>query len=103
MKNKPYTFVIIGRSGSGKGTQLKMLADYLKRVDEKTHIQSYVCGDAFRNFFKEDSTLSNQVIESVNQGFYQPDFLATTLLFRDQIFGNINNNDHLFLMGIQGH
>ncbi len=87
----------MGRSGSGKGTQIELLQTYLKEKGQ-TNEQLFVCGDAFRNFFKSGSYLSSFVKESVNDGNYQPDFLATTLFFTE-IFKTINATDHLFFDG----
>lgn len=95
----PTTYIIIGRSGSGKGTQLQLLKTHLEKTTPHVPVQTYICGDAFRSFFKEETNLSKIVQTSVNQGNYQPDFLATTLLFRDQIFNTINTTDHLFFDG----
>ncbi len=94
---QPHVFIFMGRSGSGKGTQIELLQTYLKEKGQ-TNQQLFVCGDAFRNFFKSGSYLSSFVKESVNGGNYQPDFLATTLFFTE-IFKTINNTDHLFFDG----
>ena len=51
MHNKSQTFIFIGRSGSGKGTQIKLLEEYLS--DKNFKIKSVVMGDIFRSFFKE--------------------------------------------------
>lgn len=98
MNQKPYTFIIIGRSGSGKGTQLTLLREYFEKNNPQTKTQAYICGDAFREFFKNENYLSSLVKDSVNAGNYQPDFLATTLLF-SKIFNSINNTDTLFFDG----
>jgi adenylate kinase len=92
-----HVFIFMGRSGSGKGTQIELLQTYLKEKGQ-TNQQLFVCGDAFRNFFKSGSYLSSFVKESVNDGNYQPDFLATTLFFTE-IFKTINATDHLFFDG----
>ncbi len=99
MQKNPYTFIIIGRSGSGKGTQLKMLKGYLEKNTPNVSVQSYICGDAFRAFDTQNSFISNLTRDLRNQGNYLPDFIATTLLFRDQIFNTINTTDHLFFDG----
>lgn len=99
MQNNPYTFIIIGRSGSGKGTQLKMLKGYLEKNTPNISVQSYICGDAFRAFDMQNSFVSNLTKDLRNQGNYLPDFIATTLLFRDQIFNTINTTDHVFFDG----
>lgn len=96
---KAKTYIIIGRSGSGKGTQLQLLKTYLETTYPETRTQTYVCGDAFRAFFKEETVFSKKAQQITNAGHYQPDFLATTLLFRDFIFDSINTEDHLLFDG----
>lgn len=95
----PHTFIIIGRSGSGKGTQLSFLKKYIEEKFPDKKVQSYNCGNAFREFDSKNNFLSNLVKDSRNKGNYQPDFLATTLLFSQQVFDSINDSDHLFFDG----
>lgn len=95
----PKTYIIIGRSGSGKGTQLQLLKTYLEKTTPEIPVQTYICGDAFRAFFKEETAFAKKAQEITNAGNYQPDFLATTLLFRDFVFGSINTIDHILVDG----
>ncbi len=96
--NTPHLFIFMGRSGSGKGTQIELLQSYLKEKDPQTNQQNFVCGDQFRAFFKNESPLSTLVKTSYSRGEYQPDFFATTLYFFE-IFKTINTTDHLFFDG----
>lgn len=91
-------FIVMGRSGSGKGTQIKLLQEYLAQQTPGIAQQNFVCGDRFREFFKTESYLSEKVKVSSTAGEYQPDFFATTLYF-NEIFKTINNTDHLFFDG----
>ncbi len=95
---KPQVFIIMGRSGSGKGTQIELLRTHLKETQPNINQQYYNCGDKFREFFKADSHFSRLVKQSIAEGNYQPDFFATTLLFSD-IFKTVNTTDHLFFDG----
>lgn len=95
---KPTVFIVMGRSGSGKGTQIELLRSYLVQNHPEFQQQSFVCGDAFRNFFKSGSTLSQFMKTSYDSGNYQPDFFATTLFF-SEVFKTINTTDHLFFDG----
>ncbi len=87
----------MGRSGSGKGTQIELLRNYLKEQGQANQ-QLFVCGDEFREFFKTETPISQLVKESSSRGEYQPDFFATTLYFF-KIFKTINTTDHLFFDG----
>jgi adenylate kinase len=95
---QPHVFIIMGRSGSGKGTQTELLQKYLSEKDPTIQQQNFICGDRFREFFKTESPLSLIVKDSYDKGNYQPDFLATTLLFSG-LFNSINTTDHLFFDG----
>lgn len=68
-------FIIIGRSGSGKGTQAALLKNFMesKGYPETVHITT---GGGFRNFIESDSYIANLAKEVNNTGRLQPEFLA---------------------------
>lgn len=83
---KIQTFIFIGRSGSGKGTQLELLREYLKSNNENILIKSIVMGDIFRAFFKEPGYVQDIARDvSMNQGKFQPNFLTDALFVRSVI------------------
>ena len=68
------SFIFIGRSGCGKGTQADLLQKHLESQGES--ILYIETGEKFRKFFTEDgytNTISRRLYES---GERQPDFLA---------------------------
>ena len=70
-----HAFIIIGRSGCGKGTQ----ADLLKaKLTEKGNLSVFYVetGDMFRNFIKGKSLSSNLSQDIYEKDVRQPDFLA---------------------------
>ncbi len=95
---QPHVFIFMGRSGSGKGKQIELLQQYFTEEYPTMGVQSYNCGDQFREFFKSENTLSSLVKKSVTEGNYQPDFFATTLLF-STVFKTVNTTDHLLFDG----
>lgn len=99
MYNKPQTFIFVGRSGSGKGTQLELLKEYLLSKNKEIDIKQIIMGDIFRAFFKESGfvqDISRDV--SMKQGRFQPDFLTNALLVRNAI-DIIDENSVLFFDG----
>ncbi|MEW5805208.1 MAG: nucleoside monophosphate kinase [Patescibacteria group bacterium] len=66
-------FCVIGKSGSGKGTQIELLKNKLKPVK---HIYS---GDMLRAFIKQDSALAKKVSAKINKGYLAPDWLTDYL------------------------
>lgn len=73
--NPKQFFVLIGRSGSGKGTQAALLKEYLLSHGhtEVTHITT---GGSFREFIQEDSYVASLSREVNGRGGLQPEFLA---------------------------
>lgn len=70
---KPFNFIIIGRSGSGKGTQAKLL---MKEFENLYYISS---GELFRELAKKDTDTADKVKKIINGGKLPYDDLATTL------------------------
>ncbi len=99
MTNKPQTFIFVGRSGSGKGTQLELLKDFLATKYSDTTIKSIVMGDIFRAFFKESGYVQDIARDvSMKQGKFQPNFLTDALFIRNAI-NVVDENSMLFLDG----
>jgi adenylate kinase family enzyme len=68
-------YILIGRSGGGKGTQADLLRGYLESRGHQnvTHITT---GGSFRDFIREDNHVA-RLAKSVNEtGGLQPEFLA---------------------------
>lgn len=81
-------FCLIGKSGSGKGTQIELLKRKLGKIK---HIYS---GDMLRAFIKSDGELSKKVAKEMNIGNLAPDWLTnylwqTELLNLEKSFGYI--------------
>ena len=70
---KTFNFVLIGRSGSGKGTQAKLLMEHFGNF---FYIST---GDLFRDLLKQDTDAAKRVKKIVTGGGLPYDDLATTL------------------------
>ena len=70
------TFIFIGRSGCGKGTQVGLLQEYIKKQDHNRQILYIETGERFRQFIKEHSLSSRLAAEIYKTGNRQPDFIA---------------------------
>lgn len=92
------TFIIIGRSGSGKGTQADLLQEYINKHDSKTEILYAESGDEFREFLKSDNYASRLAKEVNTKGLLQPAFLAIWI-WSNYLVKNLNNKKHLILDG----
>ncbi len=72
-KGRKINIILIGRSGSGKGTQAKLLK---KHFGNMLHV---VTGDLFRELAKKKTDTSKRVAEILKKGGLPHDDLATTL------------------------
>jgi adenylate kinase len=88
----------MGRSGCGKGTQAKLLMDYLQMNSDRkiTYVET---GERFRSFIKEQGHSSELSREIAETGGLQPEFLAVwnwASLFVESVSGD----EHLILDGM---
>lgn len=72
---KKQFYIIIGRSGCGKGTQSELLKQSLNQqgVTDVVHVTT---GDGFREFIKRDTHISELSRKLNEEGNLQPEFLA---------------------------
>ena len=74
---QPKTFIFIGRSGCGKGTQAKILREQIEKTDkEKRKIMYMETGPRFRDFIKLPGYTNKLAAHVADMGGRQPDFLA---------------------------
>ncbi len=92
------TYIFIGASGSGKGTQIRLLEEYLTKKDPETPIFHLQTGHYFREFVRGDSLAARIAREAVDNGRRAPDFLAM-YLWSDVFIKNITGNEHIILDG----
>jgi adenylate kinase len=92
------TFIFIGASGSGKGTQVKLLMDFLRMKDPETAIFYLQTGQAFREFIKSDNFAASIAREAMANGERLPDFLAMWL-WSDIFVKNLKGKERLIIDG----
>ena len=91
------TFVFFGIVGSGKGTQVKLLEEYLKQHDGLKCVYAYP-GAEFRKLIDSGSHTGSLVRDSLHRGELQPDFL-TNAIFTDILISSITPEKHLIADG----
>ncbi len=95
---KPLTFIFAGPSGSGKGTQVDLLKQYLAKKTPKIPQYSSYTGDGFRNLMN-GTTLAAHLAKKIQEvGGLQPEFLAI-YLWADNLIKNVTGKEHLFIDG----
>lgn len=93
------TYIFVGRSGAGKGTQLDLLKKYIASKNADSKINSLDMGVIFRAFFGETGYVQDIARDlSMNQGKFQPDFL-TNALFISNAIKVIDETSYVFIDG----
>ena len=95
----PKTFIIIGRSGCGKGTQVELLMADLKVKEPNRAIFHLETGNKFRELSKTVGYTSSLVKAVGDAGGLQPEFLAIWN-WGSQFIENLREDDHLILDGL---
>lgn len=97
MKQK--SFIFIGRSGCGKGTQAKLLSDYLKKIDPSREILYVQSGQEFREFIKGSSETQKLSKAIYDVGGLQPEFLAI-YMWANVLVNKFTKNEHVIMDGM---
>ncbi|OIO33199.1 MAG: hypothetical protein COZ49_00495 [Candidatus Yonathbacteria bacterium CG_4_10_14_3_um_filter_47_65] len=92
------TFIFIGTSGCGKGTQAKLLRAYLEKNDHGIEIFYLQTGSHFREFIKGDTYTQKLANEIMEDGEREPDFLAVWI-WSEAFIKNIENKEHFIIDG----
>lgn len=72
---KEHTIIFIGKSGSGKGTQIKKFSEFLQKKGENS-IEYIESGQGLRDFIADDTYTSKLTREINAQGKLYPTFIA---------------------------
>ena len=91
---KKSTLVFVGRSNSGKGTQVELLQPYLLENDV-LHFES---GARFREFIKKDGYTNERMKVMIGSGNLAPDFITEWLLV-DELVKDMDEEKTLILDG----
>src|SRR3989339_1313419 len=90
---EPLVFLLMGRSGCGKGTQAKLLIKYLRDNNLGETLYVYT-GEKLRNFAEKEETLAARMSKiKMKDGNLLPSFLAVWLWSGALIEGVKENNN----------
>jgi adenylate kinase len=92
------TFIFIGASGSGKGTQVALLKEELQKKDPAAPIFYLQTGQYFREFIKQDTLAARIAKHAIDNGERAPDFLAM-YIWSKVFVENLIGNEHLIIDG----
>ena len=95
---KLQTFIFFGPSGSGKGTQAKLLIDELKKRDDR-QVLYLETGEKVRGFSAEASLTAKKTREIIDQGGLLPEFLPVWL-WTEYLVRHVSGDEHMVLDGV---
>lgn len=90
--------MVLGPQGSGKGTQAKLLGEYLKKTDPSRGVISFGAGDALRKFVRKDGYTQGIVAESLLRGELLPLFVLGNV-WSDFFIGSYDGRQHVIVDG----
>lgn len=94
----PQTFIFIGRSGCGKGTQAKLLEVFLRVQNPPRDIIHLETGKLFREFIKGETYTHRKSKKIYVEGGLQPEFL-TIDLWATFFINSMKENAHIIIDG----
>ncbi len=94
----PQTFLLLGRSGCGKGTQSKLLEEYLRKDNANRPVYYFEVGDHVRSFLKGGSYSSKLAKEANIRGDRQPSFVAIWI-WSGAFIKDLTGEEHLLVDG----
>ena len=93
------TFIFMGRSGSGKGTQATLLEEYLLREDPQTKALYIQTGQHFREFAKKGTHTSALIRDVLTEGGLLPEFLPVWA-WTEFLVHHFTGEEHLIFDGV---
>ena len=92
------TIVLVGPSGSGKGTQAALLKKHLHELHPDRPILHIETGSRFRNFIEQEGYTNNLMKTILGKGILAPDFI-TEWLFVSGLVDQMTEDTILILDG----
>lgn len=91
------TFVFFGQVGSGKGTQVKLLMDFLREKSGKEAVYAG-SGEGFRQLVSSENYAGNLIKDTMNSGVLVADFLVNAIVTNILVF-SLTPDKNLFFDG----
>lgn len=95
---QPQTIIFFGPSGSGKGTQAKLIIEELKKKNDREIIYLET-GQRFRDFSEEASFTAKKTKEIMKNGGLLPEFLPIWI-WTEYFIRHISGDEHMILDGL---
>lgn len=91
-------FILIGRSGSGKGTQAPLLIESIKKADPDRGVLHIETGAEMRKFIQGQTATQKKAKGITESGGLQPEFIAI-YQWSNVLVNQYNGTDHLVFDG----
>lgn len=95
----PQTFIFFGPSGSGKGTQAKLLIDKIKEKDNSKPVLYIETGQKLRDFVTETSFAAREAKNIMESGGLLPEFLPIWI-WTEYFVRHVAGDEHMVLDGL---
>ena len=95
----PQTFLLFGKSGSGKGTQAKLLIEYLKKLEPKRQVEYIETGSKLREFAQEVGLTAQLTSKVMSEGGLLPSFIPIWI-WTNYFVRYMDGSEHLILDGL---
>lgn len=92
------TFIFIGRSGCGKGTQADLLRNYFQKQTPEIPFLYIETGEKFREFIKGQTFTQKMSFDAYKKNNRQPDFLAAWM-WGHILIEDFRGEEHLMFDG----
>ena len=96
---KPITVLFFGSQGAGKGTQVKMLMEFLRSKSEQAMIHIDM-GQELRDLRDTGSLAGKLTSEVIDIGARMPDFMPTYLQTKKLVNGLVKGDEHIIADGL---
>lgn len=94
----PQAFIFFGKSGSGKGTQARLLVQYLEESTEQKVV--YIeTGTQFREFIRGDTTTAAKVKNVIDKGELVPEFIPIWM-WSDALLREVTGKEYIVFDGV---
>jgi adenylate kinase family enzyme len=95
----PQTFLLFGKSGSGKGTQAKLLKEFLEKAEPKRQVEYIETGSKLREFSQEVGLTAKMTKEVMENGGLLPSFVPIWI-WTNYFIRYFDGGEHLILDGL---